>query len=123
MDVAIPTAGVVLLPRLAARAAPQGRVCTDHGDCDCYLLAVSTRRMEKLVENLGIIRLSKSQVSLMAQELDADVEGLPHSTPDAGPYAFVAADALTTKVREGVGWSTPTSWSPRASTPTGTARC
>jgi transposase-like protein len=31
-----------------------------------YLLGVSTRRMEKLVETLGITRLSKSQVSEMA---------------------------------------------------------
>jgi len=37
----------------------------------CYLLGVSTRRMEKLVESLGITRLSKSQVSTMAAELDA----------------------------------------------------
>jgi putative transposase len=35
----------------------------------CYLLGVSTRRMEKLVESLGITRLSKSQVSVMAQSL------------------------------------------------------
>ena len=28
----------------------------------CYLLGVSTRRMEKLVETLGITRPSKSQV-------------------------------------------------------------
>jgi transposase-like protein len=27
----------------------------------CYLLGVSTRRMEKLVETLGITRLSKSR--------------------------------------------------------------
>ncbi len=33
----------------------------------CYLLGVSTRRMEKLVETLGITRLSKSQVSVMAR--------------------------------------------------------
>jgi len=37
----------------------------------CYLLGVSTRRMEKLVESLGITRLSKSQVSVMAADLDA----------------------------------------------------
>ena len=36
----------------------------------CYLLGVSTRRMEKLVESLGITRLSKSQVSVMARDLD-----------------------------------------------------
>ena len=40
----------------------------------CYLLGVSTRRMEKLVETLGITRLSKSQVSVMTKELDAHVE-------------------------------------------------
>ncbi|MET4097719.1 transposase, partial [Arthrobacter sp. UYCu712] len=40
----------------------------------CYLLGVSTRRMEKLVESLGITRLSKSQVSVMAADLDAQVE-------------------------------------------------
>ncbi len=34
----------------------------------CYLLGVSTRRMEKLVESLGITRLSKSQVSIMARD-------------------------------------------------------
>ena len=40
----------------------------------CYLLGVSTRRMEKLVETLGITRLSKSPVSVMAKELDEHVE-------------------------------------------------
>src|SRR5258705_2084248 len=40
----------------------------------CYLLGVSTRRMDKLVESLGINRLSKSQVSVMAADLDAAVE-------------------------------------------------
>src|SRR5213595_4257073 len=39
----------------------------------CYLLGVSTRRMEKLVESLGITGLSKSQVSVMARELDEHV--------------------------------------------------
>ena len=40
----------------------------------CYLLGVSTRRMDRLVETLGITGLSKSQVSVMAKELDAAVE-------------------------------------------------
>ena len=35
-----------------------------------YLLGVSTRRVEKLAESLGVTRLSKSQVSVMAAELD-----------------------------------------------------
>jgi len=67
----------------------------------CYLLGVSTRRMEKLVESLGITRLSKSQVSEMAKDLDVQVADFRHRPLDAGPYTFVAADALVLKVREG----------------------
>ena len=66
----------------------------------CYLLGVSTRRMDKLVETLGITSLSKSQVSVMAKELDAAVEAFRTRPLDAGPYTFVAADALVLKVRE-----------------------
>jgi putative transposase len=67
----------------------------------CYLLGVSTRRMERLVESLGITRLSKSQVSAMAKDLDEQVAAFRHRPLDAGPYTFVAADALVLKVREG----------------------
>ena len=66
-----------------------------------YLLGVSTRRMEKLVETLGITRLSKSQVSVMAKDLDAQVAAFRTRPLDAGPYTFLAADALVLKVREG----------------------
>ena len=68
---------------------------------NCYLLGVSTRRMEKLVQTLGITGLSKSQVSEMAKDLDAQVEAFRTRPLDGGPYTFVAADALTMKVREG----------------------
>jgi len=68
----------------------------------CYLLGVSTRRMDKLVQSLGIIGLSKSQVSEMAKELDAHVEEFRTRRLDqAGPFTFLAADALVLKVREG----------------------
>ncbi len=67
----------------------------------CYLLGVITRRMERLVQTLGITRLSKSQVSVMAKELDEHVESFRTRPLDAGPYTFVAADALVLKVREG----------------------
>ena len=66
-----------------------------------YLLGVSTRRMEKLVATLGITRLSKSQVSRMATDRDAVVGAFRTRPLDAGPYTFVAADALVIKVREG----------------------
>ncbi|MGJ9404566.1 IS256 family transposase [Arthrobacter sp. KK5.5] len=69
---------------------------------DCYLAGVSTRRMDKLVRTLGINALSKSQVSRMAADLDGHVEQFRHRPlDDAGPFTFVAADALTMKVREG----------------------
>jgi len=51
----------------------------------CYLLGVSTRRMEKLVESLGITRLSRSQVSEMARDLDEQVGAFRTWPLDAGP--------------------------------------
>ena len=65
-----------------------------------YLLGVSTRRVEKLVQTLGITGLSKSQVSVMAKDLDCQVQAFRTRPLDAGPYTFVAADALVLKVRE-----------------------
>ena len=68
----------------------------------CYLLGVSTRRMDKLVQTLGITGLSKSQVSVMAKELDEHVNQFrSRRLEDAGPFTFLAADALVLKVREG----------------------
>jgi putative transposase len=67
----------------------------------CYLLGVSTRRMDKLVQTLGITSLSKSQVSRMAADLDEQVAAFrTRPLGEAGPFTFVAADALTMKVRE-----------------------
>jgi putative transposase len=66
-----------------------------------YLLGVSTRRVEKLAETLGITSLSKSQVSELAKTLDAAVEEFRSRPLDGGPYRFVQADAITIRVREG----------------------
>jgi transposase-like protein len=66
-----------------------------------YLLGVSTRRMDDLVKTLGITGLSKSQVSEMAKDLDEQVTAFRTRPLENGPYTFVAADALTMKVREG----------------------
>jgi len=102
LDVAIPKlrAGSyfpdwLLERRRRAEAALTSVVAT------CYLLGVSTRRMEKLVESLGITRLSRSQVSTMAKDLDEQVAQFRTRPLDTGPYPFVAADALVLKVREG----------------------
>jgi transposase-like protein len=65
-----------------------------------YLLGVSTRRVEKLVEQLGVRQLSKSQVSEMAQHLDVQVEAFRNRPLDSSHYTFVWMDALVIKVRE-----------------------
>ena len=87
--------GWLLERRRRAEAALVSVVATS------YLLGVSTRRVEKLIQQLGITSLSKSQVSDMARDLDAQVEAFRTRPLDAGPYTFVAADALVLKVREG----------------------
>ena len=66
-----------------------------------YLLGVPARRVEKLAASLGVTSLSKSQVSLMAAELDEMAEGFRSRPLDAGPYTFAWTGALTQKVREG----------------------
>jgi putative transposase len=86
--------GWLLERRRRAEAALVSVVATS------YLLGVSTRRVEKLIQQLGITSLSKSQVSEMARDLDGQVEAFRTRPLDAGPYTFVAADALVLKVRE-----------------------
>ncbi|GAA3928139.1 hypothetical protein GCM10023085_06630 [Actinomadura viridis] len=57
--------------------------------------------MDKLVEQMGIKGISRSQVSEMSKVLDAQVAAFRNRPLEAGPYAFVWVDALTQKVREG----------------------
>ena len=68
---------------------------------EAYVRGVSTRRVEGLVEALGVASLSKSQVSELAKGLDEMVTDFRNRPLDAGPYTYVWADALTMKVREG----------------------
>lgn len=65
-----------------------------------YLLGVSTRRVERLCEAMGINAISKSQVSEMAKTLDEAVEAFRSRPLDQGPYRFLWADALVVRVRE-----------------------
>ncbi len=72
----------VAIPKLRAGTyfpdwLPQRRRRAEAALCSvvatCYLLGVSTRRMDKLVQSLGITGLSKSQVSVMvATGVNAD---------------------------------------------------
>jgi transposase-like protein len=68
---------------------------------DAYLAGVSTRRVEKLVQQLGVERMNKSQVSRLAKSLDQIVEDFCTRPLDGGPYAYVTFDALQVKCREG----------------------
>src|SRR5579885_3071305 len=68
---------------------------------DAYLAGVSTRRVEKLVQQLGVERMSKSQVSRLAKSLDEIVEDFRTRPLDAAPYPYATFDALVVKCREG----------------------
>src|SRR5215467_3273590 len=68
---------------------------------DAYLAGVSTRRVEKLVQQLGVERMSKSQVSRLAKSLDQIVEDFCTRPLDGAPYPYVTLDALVVKCREG----------------------
>jgi putative transposase len=67
----------------------------------CYLLGLSTRADGKARRDLRHYPALQSQVSVMAADFDAQVEAFRTRPLDAGPYTFVAADALVLKVREG----------------------
>ncbi len=68
---------------------------------ESYLAGVSTRRVEGLVQTLGIANISKSQVSELARSLDATVAAFRSRPLDGGPYTYLWLDALTQKCREG----------------------
>ncbi|WP_158103840.1 transposase [Streptomyces carpinensis] len=89
------------LPELAAGATSTAEQALISVVATAYLLGVSTRRIEKPAESLGVTQLSKSQVSAMVRHLDEQVTAFRNRPLDAGPYAFVCVDALTQKIREG----------------------
>ncbi len=66
---------------------------------DAYLAGVSTRRVDKLVRQLGIEGISKSQVSEIAKGLDEAVEAF-RVRPLSGPYPYVWLDALVVRCRD-----------------------
>jgi len=68
---------------------------------DAYLAGVSTRRVEKLVQQLGVERMSRSQVSRLAQSLDQIVEDFRSRPLEDAPYPYLVLDALEVKCREG----------------------
>src|SRR5215207_8514591 len=64
-----------------------------------YVLGVSTRRVDQLVERLGL-RISKSDVSRVCEALDEHVEAF-RTRPLEGRYPYLFSDAKVEKVRDG----------------------
>ena len=64
-----------------------------------YVCGVSTRRVDQLVESLGL-RVSRSEVSRICAGLDEQVEAF-RSRPLEGRYPYLFVDAKVEKVRDG----------------------
>jgi transposase-like protein len=66
---------------------------------EAYVQGISTRRVDDLVQALGMQGISKSQVSRLCTELDREVERFRTRKLD-GPYPYVWLDGTFVKVRE-----------------------
>ncbi|HEY8803379.1 MAG TPA: IS256 family transposase [Candidatus Dormibacteraeota bacterium] len=66
---------------------------------EAYIQGVSTRRVDDLVQALGMQGISKSQVSRMCAELDHEVERF-RTRKLEGPYPYVWLDGTFVKVRD-----------------------
>src|ERR671935_3067537 len=66
---------------------------------EAYVQGVSTRRVDDLVQALGMTGISKRQVSRLCQALDGEVERFRTRRLD-GPYPYVWLDATFVKVRD-----------------------
>jgi putative transposase len=64
-----------------------------------YVCGVSTRRVDQLVESLGL-RISRSEVSRIAGLLDEQVQAF-RQRPLEGRYPYIFVDAKIEKVRDG----------------------
>ena len=67
---------------------------------EAYVLGVSTRRVEDLVEALGIASMSRSEVSRICGVLDAEVETFRQRSLADETYPYLWLDATYVKVRE-----------------------
>ena len=67
---------------------------------EAYVAGVSTRKVDGLVQALGLDGISKSQVSRLCQSLDEEVERF-RNRPLEGVFPYVWLDATFVKVRDG----------------------
>ena len=66
---------------------------------EAYVNGVSTRKVDRLVEQLGISSMSKDRVSALCRELDERVEAF-RSRPLEGVFPYLWLDAKHLKVRD-----------------------
>jgi putative transposase len=69
--------------------------------CEAYVAGVSTRRVEGLVEALGVASMSKSEVSRICSALDAEVAAFRGRSLAGERYPYLFLDATYVKVRDG----------------------
>lgn len=67
---------------------------------EAYVHGVSTRKVDELVQAMGLSGVSKSQVSRLCEELD-EVVGAFRNRPLEDVYPYIWLDATYLKVREG----------------------
>jgi putative transposase len=66
---------------------------------EAYVQGVSTRRVDALVQALGLSGISKSQVSVLCAELDGEVERFRTRSLSGGKYPYLWLDATYVKAR------------------------
>jgi putative transposase len=66
---------------------------------ECFVGGISMRKMEDVLAEMGVERLSRSQISELCQELDAKAEAFRHRELTE-PYPYVWLDALYEKIHQ-----------------------
>lgn len=66
---------------------------------EAYVQGVSTRRVDELVQALGLSGISKSQVSVLCHDLDTEVERFRTRPLSEAAYPYVWLDATYVKAR------------------------
>lgn len=65
---------------------------------EMVISGVSTRKVERVIQELGVVGMSKSQVSVLCAQLDGAVKAFRERPLDAA-YPYLMLDALYVKVR------------------------
>ena len=68
---------------------------------EAYVLGVSTRKVDDLVRAMGATGVSKSEVSRLVSELDADLAAFRERRLEGTRYPYLWLDAQYEKVRDG----------------------